>query len=62
MVEVGMVMVVMLMMAVFLAVPVLTAETVGEERLMDMAMTTLLRPTEKEAGLVLIQQVEHVLP
>ena len=62
MVEVGMVMVVMLMMAVFLAVPVLTAETVGEERLMDMAMATLLRPTEKEAGLVLIQQVEHVLP
>ena len=62
MVEVGMVMAVMLMVAVFLAVPMLTTEAVREDRLMDMAMATLLSPTEKKADLVLIQQVEHILP
>ena len=62
MVEVGMVMVVMLMVAMFLAVPVLTAETVGENRFVNMAMAALLRPTEKETGLMVIQQIENVLP
>ena len=62
MVEVGMVMAVMPMVAVFLAVPVLTAEAMGEDRFVNMAMASLLRTTEKAASLVVIQQVEHVLP
>ena len=62
MVEVGMVMVVMLMVAMFLAEPVLTAEAVRKERFVNMAMAALLRTTKKKAGLVVIQQVEYVLP
>ena len=62
MVEMGMVMAVMPMVAMFLAEPVLTAEAVRKERFVNMAMAALLRTTKKKAGLVVIQQVEYVLP